>query len=177
MYAAGKVGPQGCVSLRSTCRPITVTLPDNARTVRADAFEVTNDDLAAFAPYDVVLSYMAPSTTGSWSTDALRSAALVERAIAVADALAKPGSALVASCSAGSILCRALIRERYATLKTLRPDGVRAHSVEVFLVATGAARDPARDDRPPRGGARLPRPGRTAPADGAVSRGFTPHPP
>ena len=32
---------------------------------------------------------------------------------------------------------RALIRERYATLKTLRPDGVRAHSVEVFLVAAG----------------------------------------
>ncbi len=72
-------------------------------------------------------------------TDAIRSAALVERAIAVADALAKPGSALVAKLFMGGEYdaVRALIRERYATLKTLRPDGVRAHSVEVFLVATG----------------------------------------
>ena len=120
-------------------QPITVALPDNARTVTGDAFEVANDDLAAFAPYDVVLSDMAPSTTGSRSTDAIRSAALVERAIDVADALAKPGSALVAKLFMGGEYdaVRALIRERYATLKTLRPDGVRAHSVEVFLVATG----------------------------------------
>ena len=63
----------------------------------------------------------------------------MERAIAVADALSKPGSALVAKLFMGGEYdtVRAQISERYATLKTLRPDGVRAHSVEVFLVATG----------------------------------------
>ena len=102
MYAAGEVGPRGRV-LAIDLQPITVTLPDNARTVPGDAFEVANDDLAAFAPYDVVLSDMAPSTTGSRSTDAIRSAALVERAIDVADALAKPGRRWSRSCSwAGS---------------------------------------------------------------------------
>ena len=138
MYAAATVGPEGRV-LAIDLQPITVALPDNARMVQGDALEVSNDDLAAFAPYDVVLSDMAPSTTGSRSTDAIRSAALVERAIAVADALARPGSALVAKLFMGGEYdaVRALIRERYATLKTLRPDGVRAHSVEVFLVATG----------------------------------------
>ena len=138
MYAADRVGPRGACS-RSISQPITVALPDNARTVQGDAFEVANDDLAAFAPYDVVLSDMAPATTGSRSTDAIRSAALVERAIAVADELARPGSALVAKLFMGGEYdaVRALVRERYATLKTLRPDGVRAHSVEVFLVATG----------------------------------------
>ena len=138
MYAAATVGPEGRV-LAIDLQPITVALPENARMVQGDALEVSNDDLAAFAPYDVVLSDMAPSTTGSRSTDAIRSAALVERAIAVADALARPGSALVAKLFMGGEYdaVRALIRERYATLKTLRPDGVRAHSVEVFLVATG----------------------------------------
>jgi 23S rRNA (uridine2552-2'-O)-methyltransferase len=138
MYAASKVGPQGRV-LAIDLTPITVSLPDNARAVQGDAFEVSSDDLATFAPYDVVLSDMAPSTTGSRSTDAIRSAVLVERAIAVADAHAKPGSALVAKLFMGGEYdgLRTLIRDRYATLKTLRPDGVRAHSVEVFLVATG----------------------------------------
>lgn len=138
MYAADRVGPQGRV-LAIDLTPITVQLPDHARTIQGDAFEVSNDDLAAFAPYDVVLSDMAPSTTGSRSTDAIRSGALVERAIAVADALAKPGSSLVAKLFMGGEYdtIRALIKERYATLKTLRPEGVRAHSVEVFLVATG----------------------------------------
>lgn len=138
MYAAARVGPQGRV-LAIDLTPITVPLPENARAVQGDAFEVSSEELGAFAPYDVVLSDMAPSTTGSRSTDAIRSAALVERAIAVADDLAKPGSALVAKLFMGGEYeaVRKLIRERYATLKTLRPDGVRAHSVEVFLVATG----------------------------------------
>ena len=32
---------------------------------------------------------------------------------------------------------RALVQERYASLRTLRPEGVRKQSVVVFLVATG----------------------------------------
>ena len=124
---------------RSTSARSRSTLPGNVVALQGDAFELANDALAAFAPYDAVLSDMAPATTGSKSTDAIRSAALVERAIAVADALAKPGSSFVAKLFMGGEYdaVRALDQERYATLKTLRPEGVRKQSVEVFLVATG----------------------------------------
>lgn len=137
-YAAERVGSAGRV-LAIDLQPITIALPEHVRVLQGDAFEVTNEALAEFAPYDVVLSDMAPATSGSKATDAIRSAALVERAIDVADALAKPGSALVAKLFMGADYdhVRGLLQERYGSLRTLRPEGVRAQSVEVFLVATG----------------------------------------
>jgi 23S rRNA (uridine2552-2'-O)-methyltransferase len=137
-YAAEQVGPQGRV-LAVDLSPLATTLPANAVALQGDAFDLTDEALATFAPYDAVLSDMAPATTGSRSTDAIRSAALVERAIAVADALAKPGSSFVAKLFMGGEYdaVRALVQERYASLRTLRPEGVRKQSVEVFLVATG----------------------------------------
>jgi len=137
-YAAEQVGPQGRV-LAVDLTPLATALPANATAIQGDAFDLADEALAAYAPYDVVLSDMAPATTGSRSTDAIRSAALVERAIAVADALAKPGSSFVAKLFMGGEYdaVRALVQERYASLRTLRPEGVRKGSVEVFLVATG----------------------------------------
>jgi 23S rRNA (uridine2552-2'-O)-methyltransferase len=137
-YAAEQVGPQGRV-LAVDLTPLATTLPANVTAIQGDAFDLADEALAAYAPYDLVLSDMAPATTGSRSTDAIRSAALVERAIAVADALAKPGSSFVAKLFMGGEYdaVRALVQERYASLRTLRPEGVRKQSVEVFLVATG----------------------------------------
>jgi 23S rRNA (uridine2552-2'-O)-methyltransferase len=137
-YAAERVGPDGRV-LAVDLGPLATPPAPNVVAIEGDAFDLADEALATFAPYDVVLSDMAPATTGSSSTDAIRSAALVERAIAVADALAKPGSSLVAKLFMGAEYdaVRALVQERYATLRTLRPDGVRKQSVEVFLVATG----------------------------------------
>jgi 23S rRNA (uridine2552-2'-O)-methyltransferase len=132
------VGPQGRV-LAVDLTPLATALPDNATAIEGDAFDLADAALAIYAPYDAVLSDMAPATTGQRSTDAIRSAALVERAIAVADALAKPGSSFVAKLFMGAEYdaVRALVQERYASLRTLRPEGVRKQSVEVFLVATG----------------------------------------
>jgi 23S rRNA (uridine2552-2'-O)-methyltransferase len=135
-YAAERVGPSGRV-LSVDLSPLAIEVPQNAVALQGDAFDLADEALATFAPYDVVLSDMAPATTGSKSTDAIRSAALVERAVAVADALAKPGSSFVAKLFMGSDYdaVRALVQERYASLRTLRPEGVRKQSVEVFLVA------------------------------------------
>jgi len=137
-YAAGRVGPSGRV-LAVDLSPLEIAPAANVIALQGDAFDLADEALATFAPYDVVLSDMAPATTGQRSTDAIRSAALVERAIAVADALAKPGSSFVAKLFMGAEYdaVRALVQERYASLRTLRPEGVRKQSVEVFLVATG----------------------------------------
>jgi 23S rRNA (uridine2552-2'-O)-methyltransferase len=136
-YAAERVGASGRV-LAVDLDPLAIELPANVVALQGDALDLADEALATFAPYDAVLSDMAPATTGSKSTDAIRSAALVERALAVADALAKPGSSFVAKLFMGADYdaVRALVKERYATLRTLRPEGVRKQSVEVFLVAT-----------------------------------------
>src|SRR5208283_3638265 len=72
LYAAQKIGPSGKL-LAVDLEPLTVTLPPNAVFLQGDALSLASESLAAFAPYDVVLSDMAPRTTGSRVTDQARS--------------------------------------------------------------------------------------------------------
>ncbi|MEO0812888.1 MAG: RlmE family RNA methyltransferase, partial [Myxococcota bacterium] len=86
-YAADAVGPSGRV-LGFDLKPVEISLPAHAQAHVGDAFEIRDDMLHAF---DVVLSDMAPATSGDKKTDALRSSVLVERTLDVADAHLKPG--------------------------------------------------------------------------------------
>src|SRR6185295_16063351 len=90
MYAAQKIGVTGKL-LAVDLTPMTTAVGPNATVKQGDALSLANEDLALFAPYDVVLSDMAPSTTGSKVTDQVRSFELFVRAAAVAGALGAPG--------------------------------------------------------------------------------------
>jgi 23S rRNA (uridine2552-2'-O)-methyltransferase len=138
LYACERVGREGRV-LAVDLKPLGVTLPPQGRALIGDAFDLDADALAAFAPYDVVLSDMAPSTTGSKVTDEARSIALFERALAVADALARPGASFVGKLFMGGDFdaVRAAVAERYEGSRTFRPSGTRSRSVEVFLAGSG----------------------------------------
>ncbi len=59
MYAAKKVAPSGKL-LAIDLSEIQGSLGPNAQIVRGDALSLANEALATFAPYDVVLSDMAP---------------------------------------------------------------------------------------------------------------------
>lgn len=135
MYAAQKIGRGGKL-LAIDLTPITVALGDQARFTQGDALSLANEDLSLFAPYDVVLSDMAPSTTGSRFADQARSYELFMRALAVAEALGAPGSAFVGKLFMGEDFgpAREALRLLYDEARTLRPEGTRSNSVEVFLV-------------------------------------------
>src|SRR5512144_1878051 len=94
MYAAKKIGSKGHL-LAVDLSEIRTALGPNVTVVRGDALSLSNEDLGKFAPYDVVLSDMAPSTTGSKSADQWRSFELFDRAVDVAAALGGPGSSFV----------------------------------------------------------------------------------
>jgi 23S rRNA (uridine2552-2'-O)-methyltransferase len=135
MYAAQKVGRQGKV-FAVDLEPLGATLPPGAEFVQGDALSLANDDLARFAPYDVVLSDMAPRTTGNRVTDQTRSFELFMRALAVAATLGKEGSAFVGKIFMSDDLpaARAELRKHYATERLIRPEGTRAISTELFVV-------------------------------------------
>ena len=135
MYAAQKIGRGGKL-LAIDLSEITVSLGESARFVRGDALSLANEDLSLFAPYDVVLSDMAPSTTGSRLADQTRSYELFMRALAVAEALGAPGGAFVGKLFMGEDYgpARDAVRKLYDEVKTIRPEGTRSNSVEVFLV-------------------------------------------
>jgi len=135
MYAAQKVGRGGQI-LAVDLEPLTTALPPGTVFVQGDALALTNDALAMFAPYDVVLSDMAPRTTGNRITDQARSYELFMRALAVAATLGKPGGAFVGKIfmSDDVPVARAELRKHYAVERLLRPEGTRTNSIEMFAV-------------------------------------------
>jgi 23S rRNA (uridine2552-2'-O)-methyltransferase len=137
LYTAQKIGPRGRL-LAADLEPLTVALPPDAVFVQGDALSVSNDDLARFAPYDVVLSDMAPRTTGSRITDQTRSYELFMRALAIAATLGAPGSTFVGKIFMSDDLpqARAELRRVYRSHRLIRPEGTRAVSMEIFAVAS-----------------------------------------
>lgn len=138
LYAAGRIGHGGKL-LAVDLEPLRVALPSNASFVQGDAFSISNSELARFAPYDVVLSDMAPKTTGMRVTDQARSHELFMRALAVAATLGAPGSSFVGKIFMSEDLpsARAEVKRAYERERLIRPEGTRAVSMEIFLVAAG----------------------------------------
>lgn len=145
-YAAKRITPSGRL-LSVDRNPITAKLPPHARTIVGDALTL-GPELEAFAPYDAVVSDMAPDTTGDRETDKIRSFELTTRAILVAAALGKPGSSFVGKIFMGRQFeeARALLRRHYGKVRTLRPEAVRGVSYEVFLVGLDKRETPLGED-------------------------------
>jgi 23S rRNA (uridine2552-2'-O)-methyltransferase len=138
LYAAQRIGGAGKL-LSVDINPLTVALPNQAMFAQGDAFEVGDDLLCRFAPYDVVLSDMAPSTTGNRVTDQARSFELFMRALAVATLGSAVGASFVGKIFMSDDLpeAREEIRRHYDSERLIRPEGTRAGSMEIFLLGIG----------------------------------------
>lgn len=138
LYAAQKVGPRGRL-LAVDLQEIRQAFPEHVTVVQGDALDLANDALATFAPYDVVLSDMAPSTSGNKVRDQAQSFELFMRALDVAVALGKPGSAFVGKLFMSNEFqaAKKALKDHYAKEQTIRPAGTRSVSSEVFLVGMG----------------------------------------
>lgn len=90
-------------------------------------------------PVDVVLSDMAPNTTGHKSTDHIRIMAVVEAAEYFAQEVLKPGGVFVAKVFQGgaenSLLAE--MKKRFTKVQHYKPPSSRKESSEQYLVATG----------------------------------------
>ncbi|HEY8079334.1 MAG TPA: RlmE family RNA methyltransferase [Labilithrix sp.] len=135
MYAAQKIGRGGKL-LAVDLQPLEIALPENVVFVQGDALALDSDALAMFAPYDVVLSDMAPSTTGNRLGDQTRSYELFMRALAVAEKLLAPRGAFVGKIFMGEDfpLAQKEAKRLFNEARALRPEGTRTNSYELFLV-------------------------------------------
>jgi 23S rRNA (uridine2552-2'-O)-methyltransferase len=88
---------------------------------------------------DVVLSDMAPATTGHAVTDHLRIVALAEAAFAVASEILRPGGVFVAKVfqggAEGPLLAQ--LKRAFSELRHAKPPASRAQSAETYVVAKG----------------------------------------
>jgi 23S rRNA (uridine2552-2'-O)-methyltransferase len=139
LYAAARIGAKGRL-FAVDLDPVTTPLPEHAAFLREDVFALGADDsLARAGPYDVVLSDMAPKTTGNRITDQARSFELFMRALDIAIKLGAPRGAFVGKIFMSDDLpvARAALRRHYASERLIRPEGTRAVSTEIFAVASG----------------------------------------
>jgi 23S rRNA (uridine2552-2'-O)-methyltransferase len=137
LYASQRVGSKGRV-LAIDLKAITQAFPPNVSVHQGDALRLESEVIEREAPYDVVLSDMAPSTSGNKVQDQAQSFELFEAALAVAERHGKPGSHFVAKLFMGPDFAEARRRlgEAYEKSKVVRPKGTRQVSSEVFLVGT-----------------------------------------
>ncbi|KPP81553.1 MAG: 23S rRNA (uridine2552-2'-O)-methyltransferase RrmJ [Oceanicaulis sp. HLUCCA04] len=90
-------------------------------------------------PADLVMSDLAPWTTGHKSTDHLRIVALVEAAADFALETLRPGGAFIAKAFQGGTESEILnrLKPRFEKVKHAKPAASRADSSETYLVALG----------------------------------------
>ncbi len=88
---------------------------------------------------DLIVSDMAPNTTGHRKTDHLRIVGLIETAAAFAAETLKPGGAFVAKAFQGGETATVIseLKRSFESVRMVKPKASRAESSEVYLVATG----------------------------------------
>jgi 23S rRNA (uridine2552-2'-O)-methyltransferase len=138
LFASERVGKTGHV-YAIDIKPILQVFGENVQALEGDALSLDSAVLSAHAPYDVVLSDMAPNTSGSKFQDQARSTELFLRALEVAVAHGKPGSHFVAKIfmSGDYKAAEIEVRKAYENVRTIRPEGTRQVSTEVFVVGMG----------------------------------------
>src|SRR5207244_7024863 len=112
-----------------------------ARIFVGDVFQVTPEEFGG--PFDVVLSDMAPDTSGVRSMDQARSEALFERALEIAEAVLAPGGHFVGKLFQGPDWQKLLQRCRagFKSVHTMKPDGSRKESIEQYVVVLSRRRE------------------------------------
>lgn len=115
---------------------------EGAQVLRADFLDEAAPALvrAALAgPADVVLSDMAPPSTGHPAADHLRIMGLLEAALEFATEVLSPGGVFVCKVWQGGTEAGVLasMKQLFRSVRHAKPPSSRAESAEVYVVATG----------------------------------------
>jgi len=140
-YARGRVGERG-VLVGLDRGPLRGDVA-GARIVVGDVLTIDPKELLGELPaFDVVLSDMAPDTSGIRSLDQARSEALFERALEIATIVLAPGGNFVGKLFQGPDFKKLTdaVRARFETAKTAKPASSRQISIEQYVIGKGFKR-------------------------------------
>jgi 23S rRNA (uridine2552-2'-O)-methyltransferase len=97
------------------------------------------EELVSRGPYRLVMSDVAPSTTGNRSVDTLRSLNLVEEVVNYAELCLETGGNLVVKVFQGGDVQEMLkrLRSLFTTAKSFKPEACRSESFETYYLGLG----------------------------------------
>lgn len=137
-YCSQKIGKAGLI-LGVDLSPVTVSL-SNAKFIQADLRDLNLSQIfeehQVPPPFDLVISDMAPKTTGIRMTDQARSVELVELALETARKFLKPEGHFVAKlfhCDEFTQL-KNEIKKTFHKFDAIKPESTRKISKEIFLI-------------------------------------------
>lgn len=137
-WVARELGGKGLI-VGIDLKPTDLKLP-NTIFVQGDIFETNmqevTDGQLRDGKFDVVLSDMAPKTTGIKLTDQARSHELCEVALDIAQSWLRPGGHVVLKLfhSEDFKTLKERISKEYSRFEALKPQSTRSMSKEIFLV-------------------------------------------
>ncbi len=141
--AAELVGAKGDVA-GIDLQAVEVALPGHAAAVVADIFKATPAELLGLGrrageKFDVVLSDMAPGTTGDPGGDHFRSVELCRRVMEVLPIVLAAGGHAAMKVFEGEAYPELLreVQRGFEAVKGYKPEATRAVSREMFIVAKG----------------------------------------
>jgi 23S rRNA (uridine2552-2'-O)-methyltransferase len=113
--------------------PVKAGVSSKVKIIQGDAFK---EPLEELGPFDVVLSDMAPNTSGVRMVDQARSLELCERALSVAEKTLTVGGRFCVKIFEGGDMKQFLdaCKKIFKQVKVKRPKGVRAGSVETYVI-------------------------------------------
>ena len=117
--------------------PVTIAVPENVTVITAEVADL-ECHLAELGQtrFDVVLSDMAPATTGNRHVDEARSVGLCETALYIAEKTLVPGGSFVCKIFQGSDFktFTDAVKSRFDRQAAFRPKSTRKASREVFVI-------------------------------------------
>ncbi len=139
--AAEKVAKEGLV-LACDIQSTETNFPPNITFMQEDVFDRSaefEEKLLKLGPFDVVMSDMAPRTTGTKFTDQTRSLELCVEALDVACLYLKPGGVFIVKIFMGPDIQELLLpmRKQFTKVKSFKPNSSRQESKETFFIGTG----------------------------------------
>ena len=135
-FARKRVGKTGLI-VAVDAQPMAWKGPENVKFLQRDIFQLQEGELRSFSDaFDVVLSDLAPSTTGAKETDRARSVELAESAFELARKFLRPGGNFVVKVFQGedfpSFLRR--VKSTFEFCKASKPSASRPESAEIYIV-------------------------------------------
>jgi 23S rRNA (uridine2552-2'-O)-methyltransferase len=136
LYAAKITGEKGRV-VGVDLKPVNIQSPSNVEIITGDVFELDTGILGN--DFNIVMSDMAPATTGHKAVDAARSAALCEAALAIAQSVLLPGGSFVCKIFQGPDFNQFVnsVRSSFEKQKLFKPKSSRKASKEIFAIGLG----------------------------------------
>ncbi|MDR1612207.1 MAG: RlmE family RNA methyltransferase [Planctomycetota bacterium] len=134
-----KIGPGG-MACAVDLKLIHKKFKGKAHFKKMNVLEMRGDEFPeAAGGFDVVLSDMAPNTSGIKLVDQVRSLKLCEKVAELAGKMLKPGGNMVCKMLYGpeTEQFRTRLAGRYAVVKIRKPCASRVESAETYIVALG----------------------------------------